>query len=98
MPTRVLVVDDSPTIRKIVQVCLVGAGIELAGASGGEEAVASLRAGVPDLVLADAVMPAPDGYALCERIKSGEFGRTPPVVLFADPFVPFDAESVKHPR
>lgn len=93
MPKRVLVADDSPTIRKIVQVCLAGAEVEFIGVSGGEEAVVSLKAGVPDLVLADTVMPSPDGYALCERIKKGEFKKKKiPVVLMADPFVPFDSD------
>src|SRR5439155_26598812 len=92
MAKRVLVVDDSPTIRKIVEVCLNGAGVGFEGASGGAEAAASLSARLPDLVLADVVMPAPDGYELCELVKRKTYGKRIPVVLMADPFQPFDAE------
>ena len=92
MPKRVLVVDDSPTIRKIVQLCLAEAEIEFDGVAGGKQAVTSLKKSVPDLVLADVAMPAPDGYDLCARIKDGEFGKIVPVVLLADPFDPFDTE------
>lgn len=90
MTQRVLVADDSPTIRKIVQLCLAEAEIEFTGVAAGAEAVKSLKKTVPDLLLADVSMPAPDGYALCERVKRGEFGRPIPVVLLADPFAPFD--------
>ena len=92
MPKRVLVADDSPTIRKIVQLCLAEAQIDFVGAAGGKQAVAALSRGVPDLVLADVVMPSPDGYAICERVKNGEFGRSVPVVLLADPFEPFNVD------
>ncbi len=90
MAKTVLVADDSPTIRKIVEICLAGKGIKVLGAASGSEAVAMLKKSVPDLVLADSVMPGPDGYELCERIKLGEFGATPPVVLMADVLDPFD--------
>lgn len=90
MKKTVLVVDDSPTIRKIVQLCLREQQIEVISASGGAEALERLRKSLPDLVLADTVMPGPDGYQLCERIKSGEFGSSVPVVLLADVFEPVD--------
>lgn len=91
MAKSVLIADDSPTIRKIVELCLVGQGIEVHGAASGNEAMAALKAGSFDLVLADAVMPAPDGYALCEAIKEGTFGAAPPVILLADVLQPLDA-------
>jgi CheY-like chemotaxis protein len=74
MKKTVLVVDDSPTIRKIVQLCLKEQQIEVLSAGGGAEAVEKLRKSMPDLMLADTVMPGPDGYQLCERLKGGEFG------------------------
>ena len=92
MPTRVLVADDSQTIRKIVQICLDEAGIEVIEAACGEEAQSLLLSDPPDLVLADVAMPGPDGYELCERLKAGEFGRSVPVILMADPFAPFDTQ------
>jgi len=90
MMKTVLVADDSPTIRKIVQLCLKEQQIEVISAASGAEAVERLRKAIPDLMLADSVMPAPDGYQLCERLKSGEFGASCPVILLADVFEPVD--------
>ena len=90
MPRKVLVADDSPTIRKIVELCLADANLDVAGARSGAEAIESFKSSRPDLVLADVVMPGPDGYELCDRIKSGDLGASVPVVLLADIFVPFD--------
>ena len=90
MKKTVLVVDDSPTIRKIVQLCLKEQQIEVITASSGTDGVEKLRKAIPDLMLADTVMPAPDGYQLCERLKGGEFGNACPVVLLADVFEPVD--------
>ena len=90
MKKTVLVADDSPTIRKIVQLCLKEQQIEIVSAGSGAEALERLRKSPPDLVLADTVMPAPDGYQLCERIKGGEFGAPVPVILLADVFEPVD--------
>src|SRR5262249_53680719 len=90
MTKTVLVADDSPTIRKIVHLCLKEQQIQVITASTGTEAVERLRKSTPDLVLADTVMPAPDGYQISERIKGGEFGGVCPVVLLADVFEPVD--------
>lgn len=92
MPKRVLVVDNSPTIRKIAQLCLAEAGLEFEGAGGGKDALKCLKRSPPDLLLADVTMPEPNGYALCDRVKRGEFGEKIPVVLLADLFEPFDTD------
>jgi DNA-binding response OmpR family regulator len=90
MPKRVLCVDDSPTIRKIVQLCLAEAGIGFTGAANGADAIKAFKKHRPDLVLADVAMPALDGYALCQKLKSGDLGGSVPVVLMVDPFALFD--------
>jgi CheY-like chemotaxis protein len=89
-PRKLLVADDSATIRKIVELCFAGQEIEVLGAASGAQAIEAIKQSAPDLVLADAIMPGPDGYELCERIKEGEFGPVPPVVLLADVFEPLD--------
>ena len=90
MLKQVLVADDSQTIRKIVELCLSESAIEVIGAASGEEAIERLKRSMPALVLVDSVMPEPDGYQLCERIKNGEFGTPVPVVVLADVFEPLD--------
>jgi CheY-like chemotaxis protein len=90
MAKRILVADDSPTIRKIVELCLNDHGIEVVSAASGADAVEKMKSSAHDLILADAVMPGPDGYELCERVKAGEFGDVVPVVILADVFEPVD--------
>jgi len=88
MSRTILVADDSPTIRKIVELTFADSEIRVEIARDGGEAVARLDAVRPDLVLADVVMPEPSGYELCRLIKSSD--RPVPVVLLAGTFEPFD--------
>jgi response regulator RpfG family c-di-GMP phosphodiesterase len=62
---RILVVDDSVTIRKLVQARLEQAGYEILTATNGREALATAEATAPDLILSDLQMPVMDGFALC---------------------------------
>ena len=84
---RVLVVDDSPTIRKVVSSVLDRHGFEAMQASDGKAALEMLMAppdGVPnDLVLVDFVMPRMNGFQLCRAIRQDEHLRTTPVVLMS---------------
>ena len=73
--TRVLIVDDNATNRRILDEMLAGWGMKPLAVSGAEEALLQMRradeAGQPfDLVLTDANMPDVDGFTLAERIKS----------------------------
>ena len=93
MPRTILIADDSPTIRKIVELTFSDTDIRVESARSGGEALDRLASGQPDLVLADVVMPAPNGYELCRSIKSSE--RPVPVVLLAGTFEPFDADRAR---
>ncbi|MDQ3133950.1 MAG: response regulator [Acidobacteriota bacterium] len=91
-----LVADDSPTVRKVVSLTFGDEGVEVLTAGSGREALEQLQTVVPDLVLADALMPEPDGYQLCEHIKNDERLRHVPVVLLVGTFEPFnEAEARK---
>jgi CheY-like chemotaxis protein len=76
---RVLVVDDSPTIRDVVSEILADHGLEVKLAANGEEAIAMVEALSPDLVLTDLEMPVMDGFELLRRIRAR--WRQLPVVL-----------------
>lgn len=66
----ILVVDDSPVIRSVVQIYLRERPYQFVEAEHGRKALEILRAGVPvDLVLADIGMPVIDGVALVEQIR-----------------------------
>src|SRR5689334_3143457 len=66
-------------------------GYEVVAVGGGEEALRELEAErPPDVLLADVLMPGPDGYQLCERVKSDSRLGQMPVVLLCGVFEPFN--------
>jgi twitching motility two-component system response regulator PilG len=79
----VLVVDDSPTIRKLVTVTLEREGYRVLVADGGVEALKRLNEVVPDLILLDITMPHMDGYQLCRLVKSNEMTSKVPIVMLS---------------
>lgn len=83
MTTRVLVVDDSPTIRRVVGAALQRAGHEVAAASTVDEVHERLATFVADLLLLDLTLPhLEDGLKLLERLHAERAWR-PPVVAMA---------------
>ena len=78
---RILIVDDEPATGQLVKTSLVD--YEVDEASGGEEALAAIRADRPDLVISDIRMPGMDGVALASRLKE-EFSDVPVVALSGD--------------
>lgn len=90
MSRTILVADDSPTIRKIVELTFTDTDIRVEVADSGSAALDRIDALQPDLVLADVFMPDPTGYDLCRTIKTSD--RPVPVVLLAGTFEPFDSE------
>ena len=79
----VLVIDDSPTILKVVQLVLTRAGFRVETASDGEAGVASARQSQPDLILLDFVMPRMNGYQVCRSLAADTSLREIPVVLMS---------------
>ncbi len=96
MPTRILVVDDSPTIRKVVGAVLERNGFEAVAAADGAAALERLAEGAKtgkdgepdpaariDLVLVDFVMPKMNGFQFCRALRQDARLRTLPVVLMS---------------
>jgi DNA-binding response OmpR family regulator len=77
----VLVVDDEPEIRQLVQRMLVSKGYQVALAVDGQEALDQAEALVPDLVLLDAMLPKVHGFDACRRIKASPRTRRVPVIM-----------------
>ena len=81
-PVRVLVIDDSNTIRRSAEIFLKQAGHEVVLAEDGFDALAKLSDYAPDLVFCDILMPRLDGYQTCAIIKRNpQFANVPVVML-----------------
>ncbi|RJP79171.1 MAG: hybrid sensor histidine kinase/response regulator [Candidatus Zixiibacteriota bacterium] len=80
-PQHLLVVDDDAMIREVLQTRLERAGYRVTPAGSGEEALAAVAAGLPDLVVLDVRMPGIDGYEVCRRLRAAEETRTLPVLM-----------------
>jgi twitching motility two-component system response regulator PilG len=80
---KVLVVDSSVAVRKVVERALAARGIEVESASSGSEALSRLGEITPDLVVCDVLMPDLDGYQFCERLRRHPAVGHAPVLLMA---------------
>ena len=73
MSKMIMVIDDSVTVRKIIETCLGREGFEVKTFNDGVEAVRWLtepQAPIPDLVLLDIELPKMDGYEVARRLKT----------------------------
>ncbi|MGZ3449491.1 MAG: response regulator [Polyangiales bacterium] len=78
---RVLLVDDSETVRRHTGAILEEAGYEVTLAFDGEEGLERVKKDLPDLVLSDVEMPKRDGFSLCRAIKEDDKLSRIPVVI-----------------
>jgi CheY-like chemotaxis protein len=90
MPHRILLADDSLTIQKVIELTFSGTEFEMMAVGNGDQALPLLDSFMPDIVLADCVIPGKTGYELCEEVKRRPGGRFVPVVLLTGTFEPFD--------
>jgi len=91
---RVLIVDDEPTVRRVVRKMLARDYIVLE-AKDGVEAVDVVRREKPDVVLMDVVMPKMDGVGACHLIKSDSDTSVVPVIMLSARVQELDQEYVK---
>jgi CheY-like chemotaxis protein len=83
MTARILVVDDSPTIRKVVKSILEARDYEAVLAEDGQNALELLGHERVDLVLLDFVMPRMNGYQFCRELRAHPELKNLPVVLMS---------------
>ena len=90
----VLVVEQEEPIRAFLEQQLTEDGFEVLSAEEGRKALELLERARPDLVLLDAVLPDASGFAVCERLRSGEPGRSwnrnVPVIMVSTRSEPVD--------
>ena len=78
---RVLVIDDSDTIRRAATAILRRVGCDVVTATDGFAALAEIIETRPHVILVDSVMPRLDGYQTCAVIKSNHIFRNVPVII-----------------
>jgi twitching motility two-component system response regulator PilG len=80
---KILVIDDSSTIRRTAEIFLVQAGCEVVLAEDGFEALAKVGDMLPDLIFCDILMPRLDGYQTCSLIKKSPHFHAIPVIMLS---------------
>jgi adenylate cyclase len=78
---RILIVDDVPQNVRLLEAVLEPRGYDVVSATDGEGALALVESTKPDLVLLDIMMPPPDGYAVCRRLREREETAVLPVIM-----------------
>lgn len=81
MAQRILVVDDEPDIRRLVQEALTASGYDVVVAASGKEAVRLSASFLPDLVVLDVMMPDADGFTVYEWLRSRPVSLKSPIIF-----------------
>jgi twitching motility two-component system response regulator PilG len=89
-PVKVLVIDDSNTIRRSAEIFLRQAGFEVILAEDGFDALAKISDHQPKVIFVDIMMPRLDGYPTCALIKQHPLLRSTPVIMLSSKDGVFD--------
>lgn len=80
---KVMVIDDSKTIRRTAETLLKKEGCEVITATDGFEALAKIADSHPDVIFVDIMMPRLDGYQTCALIKHNQNFKSTPVIMLS---------------
>jgi len=72
---KILVVDDDPDIRDVLEALLEGEGFEVVLANDGEQALEAIKKESPDLMILDLMMPVMDGFAVCKQLQDPRWSK-----------------------
>ena len=85
MSNRVMIVDDSLTVRKILEVSLKRVGVEVLAFTDGISALEALTSGkltaLPEVIILDVMMPKLNGFALAKMLRSKPYLRNIPIIM-----------------
>src|SRR5688572_23025713 len=90
MPKQILLVEDSITMQKVVEITFGHEDYRITSAKDADEALQRIGESRPDVVLADAGLVGRSGYDLCAAIKADPAMREVPVLLLTGNFSPYD--------
>ena len=80
---KVMVIDDSKTIRRTAETLLKKEGCDVVTAIDGFEALAKISDQQPNIIFVDIMMPRLDGYQTCALIKNNQMFKTTPVIMLS---------------
>lgn len=78
---KILDIDDSPTVQRLIEMILSSQGYQVVLASDGEEGIAKARAERPAVILVDFVMPKMNGFQVCKTLKEDPNFKDTPIIL-----------------
>lgn len=78
---KVIVIDDSPTVRKLAELILTEAGYKVFTAENGEEGLKLAEETLPSVILVDFIMPRMNGYQFCKMARCNPFLKDVPIIL-----------------
>jgi len=78
---KIVVVDDDPSITRIISIILKAHGYDVVTASGGETGLELVYSEKPDVMLLDIMMPDIDGFEVCRRLKEDEATSAVPIIF-----------------
>ena len=80
---KVMVIDDSNTIRRSAEIFLKQSGCEVILAEDGFDALSKIASELPDVIFVDIMMPRLDGYQTCSLIKRNPRFKSTPVIMLS---------------
>jgi CheY-like chemotaxis protein len=78
---KILSIDDSPTVQRLIEMILSSQGYQVVLASDGEEGIAKAKAEKPSVILVDFVMPKMNGFQVCKTLKDDPTFKDTPMIL-----------------
>lgn len=93
---KLLLADDSVTIRKVVELTFADEGIDVSTVADADAAMQKFVEIQPDIVLVDVGLSGTNGYHICEMIKQDEATKHIPVLLLVGSFEPFDQDAAEN--
>lgn len=81
--TRILIIDDDPDVRTVMNILMKKHGYEVETASRREEALAKIKSFRPAVVLLDVLLSGTDGRDLCKELKNNTDTKDIPVIMFS---------------
>jgi CheY-like chemotaxis protein len=90
MPKHILLVEDSVTMQKVVQIAFAKEDYQIVSTTSADEALARCKEQRPDIVLADTSLPGKSGYDLSQALRADPSMKDVPVLLLTGNFNPYD--------